>query len=472
LYADGRDSRLPRDTTLEFDWTRYRGELRGAYLQYRQELAPEWTVKFNAAGWRNEAELAYGYFRRPINPVTNAVNERPIAISSVGPNVQKQKTADLTLTGTLNWFGRREEVAVGTDFTRVEVRSDNDNYPGFGALLGDPRAFDPRDYPDPRLTELPDAGTATSTTHDQYGAFASLRVYFNNAWSIVGGARISGDSTDTQFTLRDIVIPSRSFAESYGTNHVVTPYAGLMYSFDRHYSAYASYSDIYLAQTGLPERTPGHLLEPIRGVNVEAGIKGEWRSGALNGLMAVYRIEQSNLPRPIGDTTAGQPGVRNCCFTGVTSESRGVDVEISGAPAPRWTLGAGYTYNENESPDGEALAIFAPKHLLKAWSTVRLPGAFNRWQIGGSLVAQSETATHTVTCSGPPTFACGPVDGVQPTYAVLDLRASFDVDQNWQLALSVDNVLDKSYYELSDDSSLYVWYGEPRKWMLRVDGRY
>jgi Lecithin retinol acyltransferase len=30
----------------------------------------------------------------------------------------------------------------------------------------------------------------------------------------------------------------------------------------------------------------------------------------------------------------------------------------------------------------------------------------------------------------------------------------------------------RRYYELSDDSSLHVWYGEPRNWMLRIEGRY
>jgi len=34
-----------------------------------------------------------------------------------------------------------------------------------------------------------------------------------------------------------------------GTDQVVTPYAGVMYAFNRHYSLYASYADIYRSHT-------------------------------------------------------------------------------------------------------------------------------------------------------------------------------------------------------------------------------
>jgi outer-membrane receptor for ferric coprogen and ferric-rhodotorulic acid len=53
---------------------------------------------------------------------------------------------------------------------------------------------------------------------------------------------------------------------------------------------------------------------------------------------------------------------------------------------------------------------------------------------------------------------------------VLDLRAGFDVDRNWQVAVSVNNVLDETYYESIDPKQ--VWYGPPRNWMLRIDGKY
>jgi outer-membrane receptor for ferric coprogen and ferric-rhodotorulic acid len=397
-----------------------------------------------------------------LDPVTTAWDE-PIADFSVSPNIHEQTTADVTLTGTLDWFGWREEVAIGGDFTRLEYRGDNGTYLFSGPPLRDPRSFDPQDYPDPRLARPPDIGIATTSTTDQYGMFASMRIYFDGAWSITGGARISGDDRDAQLTTRHSLAPGQLVTPwDGGTDHVVTPFAGLMYSFDRHYSLYASYADVYLSQTLRPQREPGVLLGPIRGVNIEAGIKGEWRNGALNGSLAIYQIEQSNLLKRI--TTL--PFAQDCCFTGVRSKSQGLDVDFSGEVMPGWDIGAGYSYNDYEAAPDE-LVTMTPKHLLKAWANVQLPGSLSRWQIGGSLHAQTETKRSIIYC---PTFVnCNPVDKVQHEHAVFDLRASFDIDRHWRVALSVNNVLDEVYYETV---ALRAWYGEPRNWMLRIDGRY
>lgn len=471
FYVDGRDSHLPRDTVLKPEWNRYRADLGSIYLQYRQELTPDWALKANVSGWRAEVEYGLGSFSALLDPATNKLLPLPTADMefTATPNVHEQGSADVTLTGALEWFGLREEVAIGADFTRIKPSSRNEAYFGLGSI--DPYAFDPGAYPDPRLTRGPDFEVERSSTLDQYGMFASLRVYFDDAWSIVGGARLSGDDNRSRYVIR-IASRELDLSTDFGTDHVVTPYAGVVYAFRRNYSLYASYSDIYRSQ-GLFDRSPGNPLEPIRGVNIEAGIKGEWRNGAVNGSLAAYRIEQSNLPLQVGpphdiDTISR----RDCCYTGVSSKSRGVDAEISGELLPGWSIGAGYTYNDNEDPDGEPLSTITPKHMMKAWTNVRLPGALDRWQVGGSVHAQSRTTMHVpYTLCPAPTFVCIPVDAVQPGYAVLDLRAGFDVDRNWRIALSVNNVFDKIYYE-SLESNLHAWYGEPRNWMLRIDGRY
>lgn len=475
IYSDGQDSRLPRDMSLEFDWTRFRSRLAGVYLQYRQRFGPDWTVKFNASGWRGEEGYAYGTFTPPIAVPTSQLNANAGAEITRRPSSNRQATADLTVSGTLGWLGWREEIAIGADFTRFDLDLDGDVYFNIGEPLRDPRAFDPADYPDPRLTQTPaDLHIASNSRQDQYGMFAAARIYFDDAWSIVGGARLSGDSTDGDYTIGSPLLGVEfPFRARYGTDHVVTPYAGLIYTVSPHYSLYASYADIYLAQTFLAD-SPGKHMRPVSGVNLETGIKGEWRGGALNGSLAIYRIEQSNLPKQESETPSqGGFGVPNCCYTGVSNRSQGVDAELSGELMPGWKIGAGYTYNDNQSPEGDPLSAFTPRHLLKLWTNARLPGALRRWQIGGALHAQTETSERNdFTYCPPPDFGCPRVDVVQPAYAVLDLRAGFEIDRNWQVALSVNNVLDKIYYESIGLTTLRAWYGAPRGWMLRVDARY
>jgi outer membrane receptor for ferric coprogen and ferric-rhodotorulic acid len=470
FYVDGRDSHLPRGTALKPEWSDYRSTLGSLYLQYRQELSPRWALKVNASGWRAEVEYAIGSFTALIDPVTKQLSPLPGPDMqfTLRPNVHEQGSADVTLTGALDWFGWREEVAIGADVTRVKPSAYNAGYFGLGL---DPYAFDPNTYPDPRLTRDPAMEIERTSTLDQYGMFASVRVYFDDAWSIVGGARLSGDKNRSRYVIR-FGSSELNLSTDFGTDRVVTPYAGVMYAFSQNYSLYASYADIYRAQ-GLFDRSPGNPLEPIRGVNIEAGIKGEWRNGAVNGSLAAYRIEQSNLPLQVStphdvDTLSR----RDCCYAGISSKSSGVDAELSGEVLPGWSIGAGYTYNDNEDPDGEPLSSITPKHLMKAWTNVRLRGALDRWEIGGGVHAQSRTTTHvSYTFCPAPTFVCIPVDAVQPGYVVLDLRAGFEVDRNWRIALGVSNVFDKVYYE-SLESNLHAWYGEPRNWMLRIDGRY
>lgn len=59
----------------------------------------------------------------------------------------------------------------------------------------------------------------------------------------------------------------------------------------------------------------------------------------------------------------------------------------------------------------------------------------------------------------------------QKSYAVLDVRAAFQIDRDWRLALSVNNVFDKTYYAAIDPFTLRSWYGAPRNVTLRVDGK-
>ena len=53
---------------------------------------------------------------------------------------------------------------------------------------------------------------------------------------------------------------------------------------------------------------------------------------------------------------------------------------------------AGYTYNDSKYLDeasldtsASAFSQIAPKHLFRVWTNYRLPGDFNRWEVGGGI---------------------------------------------------------------------------------------
>jgi outer-membrane receptor for ferric coprogen and ferric-rhodotorulic acid len=248
---------------------------------------------------------------------------------------------------------------------------------------------------------------------------------------------------------------------------VVQPYGALMYRINDHLSWYASYADIYRTQIAAYLRSDGRPVGPQHGVTFESGIKGVWREGALNGSLALYRVDQGHVPV----RTEEPSSVPLCCYVSGTGLSRGAELEVDGELAPGWLIGSGYAYNLYEKADGGIPNTSTPRHSLKIWTSAMLPGVLSRWTVGGSLGGQTASR-------GSPIYRCdaqfqncvlGEAVIMRP-YAVADLRAGFEVDPNWQVAISVNNVLDKRYY--LSQNGVDVWYGDPRNFMLRIDAKY
>src|SRR5262249_33091869 len=141
-YEDGRDAHLPRSTGLTFDWAFYNTRQSELYLQYRQRLAQDWFVRFNASGVRSRVDYDFGTFGQTINPRTLLI-AAPSAELSPRPDRSTLGSIDVTLTGEVAWFGLREQIAIGADYARTRDRQATEFYGVFGPPLRDVRAYDP-----------------------------------------------------------------------------------------------------------------------------------------------------------------------------------------------------------------------------------------------------------------------------------------------------------------------------------------
>ena len=472
VYSNGSDAHLPRSTSLTFPWAFYNTRIANAYLQYRQQFAADWILKLNTAVGRTIVDYGYGEFEGSIDTVSHSVGS-PMASFSTRPDDDTLGTLDATLTGKLDWFGMRERIAIGGDFMRVRGRQDVEDYFSFGPPLTNVLAFDPQMYPDPRSTTQSALLFDAREVLEQYGGFVSLQVDLNRAWSLSGGARVASDMYRINLSAS-----GEGLVIGVSSSHVPQPYGALMYRINHYLSWYASYTDIYRTLPQTYRRADGTSVGPQHGVTFESGIKGAWREGKLNGYLAVYRLEQRDVPEPAFVPNNNTP---YCCWTSGAGRSLGVELGVDGELAPGWLIGSGYAYNltryiynlydagTNVYPDTST-----PRHLLKIWTSARLSGAFSRWTIGGSLRAQT---------TSPPALldSCGPRVSYAPNcfqdvttrpYAVLDLRAGYQLSRNWRVALNVNNVFDKRYYLSEETPSPSFWYGEPRNFMLRIDAKY
>jgi outer-membrane receptor for ferric coprogen and ferric-rhodotorulic acid len=474
-YPDGSDARLPRSMALSFNWSRYDTQTREYYVQFQQTMGRVWQLKLNATSLDSAAEYNYGAFDSPIDPTTKALPIFPGALFSPRPNIQDQFVFDGTLTGSFELLNRRVEVAVGGDYQHFKGDIPLGFVSGFEPAVSNVFAYTPAAYP--RAPTSTPAVFRSQETTNQGGEFASARVYLTNALSVVGGARVGSSRLSNTVSLNFAGLVS-SLTEGENDPNKVTPFAGATYDLNRHYSLYASYADVYESNGNLT-RVGGALVPPIDGIDRELGIKGTWRNSTLNGFLVFYDIEQRGIALPDARATRAEAqSFPMCCSVpGGINRSKGVDVEINGALMPGWLIGAGYTFNYNHYVLGGDLSSETPRHLLKVWSSTQLRGDLERWSIGGSLRAQSRNYGDALVCPHPdPSGACFMpeqyIRSFQGSFAVVDLRAGYRIDSHWRAAFSVNNMFDRVYYQTIGSPIGGNWYGEPRSFLLRIDGKF
>jgi outer membrane receptor for ferric coprogen and ferric-rhodotorulic acid len=114
-----------------------------------------------------------------------------------------------------------------------------------------------------------------------------------------------------------------------------------------------------------------------------------------------------------------------------------------------------------------------PKHLIKVWTSKRLPGSLDRWTVSGNLHVQSRTSHDGAYC---PAVNCKTgvwtYRAMTGWYRFADVRASYQIDANWQAALSVNNIFDGYYPETLGGPNNENWHGEPRNVLFRVEATY
>ncbi len=458
-FADGSDPHLPRNLALTTPWSRHETHSREAYVQYRQRFDNGWQLNAQGSAGDARSDKTAFFTSTPIDRATGGLYGRP-QILRQGEFEKRLYSFLFTLTGDLNLWGGRQQFVVGGDY--VHQGFDTHAWPTDGYLPGSPVAdlahFDPDLYPQPQILLLP---THAGSTREDIGVFASLQVDLGDAWSIVAGARSLRGS---KATFADAL----SFTQRFGP--IATPYAALMYELGERWSAYASYADVAIEEDNMRRSRDGRT-RASHGANVEVGLKGAWHDGALNATIAAYRIRQYATPVYV----AGTPQAPVGGYEFGVNESDGIELEIAGAVKPQWLISAGYTYNENRSAEaqlgiltwGRKLSSWTPKHLLKAWTSYRLPGALNRWTLGGYLHAQTAISQTSLACDLWSSLGCARTTHTlltvnQDAYAVLDLRVGFDLGKRWRLAASIDNVFDKRYFESVGTAANGNWYGEPR----------
>lgn len=477
-FANGADAHLPRDTAFVFDWERLYSRNREVYFQVRQHLGANWQLKADATALGGSVDYTLGQFQAPVDEATGTLTAGPMAVYTDSPTSQRESSFDATVSGSPDWLGRRSQVAFGADYTHFQQDTLLTNPSATFGPPADAYNFNAAPYPNPRSLDTDSAQSGESSGSIQIGIWASAQVRITAPWSVTAGLRVSDQSNFNNFVLK---IAGSTFALP-GIRYVyvdkTTPYFGTMLAITSHYSLYASYADIYDSNKG--DVSDSNRLSPADGINIEAGVKGAWRGGALTGSLALYSIVQRGLASIAFTTKPDNSYASFCCYyANGRNEAKGVDLEMAGSIQSGWPIEAGYTFNNNRGlvPDyfyGLPVSPQTPRHLLKVWTSRQLRGAWQRWSVGVTLQAQSRNYNAGLWCTPNSEGQCGGSQvfkDVQSPYAIVSPRIAYQLDSKWQIALDVNNLFDKTYYQTIGAPSAYNWYGDPRNFVVRIDGK-
>ncbi len=380
--------------------------------------------------------------------------------------------------------GLRHTLSAGIDLTRE--RSDANRYgtlnPGNTGLLA----------PNPFRTVSPAlAPTEVNEVDiDTIAFYLYNTIALSEQFEITGGIR--GESYDASISSLTLAGAGSGAVNGYqDSEFTLGGRIGLVFKPTPQSSLYASYgtaalppgsflSNPDISRTGdnaFPGFVPG--ARPVRADNFEVG--GRW--GLLNGRLvasfAAFHTEKSNVPvtgRDVGETVDSLKGYHE-------QTVQGVELGITGQITPAWNVFGGIAVIESErhisaalndarrranagdygtflTVDGDELA-FTPNVTANLWTTYRFPigltiGGGVQY-VGSSFLGRPDDALRII-----PNGQFGKL----PAYTLVGLMASYQLTENIDIRVNVDNLFDEFHASSTNWNGSRATLGPPRTFLV------
>jgi catecholate siderophore receptor len=289
--------------------------------------------------------------------------------------------------------------------------------------------FDP-DAIDPNVARRPRTRSQRShTTALSFGAYAADQIQLNAYFDVVlglrwdyFGARFEDEfSTGPGTTRPDFDRKDRKF--SYRAGLVFHPTAAQSY--------YVSYGTSFNPSAESIASLTGNnaSTKPEENESFEIGGKFELLDGGLNVQTALFQIDKTDARET--DPVSGLQVLDG------SRSVRGFEVGIAGSILPGWNVFGGYTFLDSENTDAvDPLAEGkdvqrVPRHSATFWNSYKT----GKLEIGGGPSYVSHRFANATNTNS--------VDG----YVRWDAAISYDVSEQVQVRLNVQNLGDKEYFE-------------------------
>lgn len=205
-------------------------------------------------------------------------------------------------------------------------------------------------------------------------------------------------------------------------------------------------------------------LDPEDSRTFEVGTKWDLLNDKLNLSAAIFRTEKNNARVQNTDGTYDNIG---------STKVDGLEIGVAGSITDKWSVSAAYTYLDSENTDpgancgrsgctpganpnqGNQLAN-VPKNSATLWTTYNVTPAFT---VGAGAVAMDKV------------YGDGANTKYVPGYVRYDAMARYNINENVDLQLNVNNLSDERYFTKAY-ASHYATEAEGRNAVLSVNFKY
>ncbi len=441
-YADGRLADLPRGAFAGLRANRQDLETTDVFAELEHRLDGGGLVRLSARDIDRTA------FYRSARANSALVADGSFTMETVDGDFHvRTRNYDAFLATPVQVAGRTHKLLVGASHN--EGKSWDGNYaygPSLPFNLLQPH-YDLA-YPDIRLP-----GFTSIVTRRENALYGQAQIGLTDTVKLLAGGRLSWAEVVTRSPSTGAVTASADPGRQF------VPSLALMWDFHPQYTGYASYAETFVVQSQL--NAAKQLLAPRTGKQVELGVKGEFLHKRLQAHAALFRIIDEN--RAIAD-----PVVANAYIAGGKVRAQGFETEVSGQPQPGWDIVAGYAYNDTRylqapvAQQGQVFSPVTPRHSVNLFTRYAFTSpALRGFSVGGGMTYRSEFFAQS-----------GALRINAPGYAVFNAQVGYQINDHLSLNLSVDNLLDKTYYEKVSGISRQNFYGEPRRVTVALKARY
>ena len=439
LNSAGKQISYSQSYNYSPDWTYWDNETRDAFVELKQKLWGDWqaTLSYDEKHTSTQSDLLYLVGNPSAMDNTSGLFLYPGRYVN-DDDVQRQ--IDARIAGTFALLGHNHEAVMGYSWSTSEIGQLE-----YTGTFGNSTTTDQASW-----TPAAPLWSATSSSGSDYSQknqslYAATRLHLNDALKLTLGANyVEASSKGVSYS-----------APMVYDEHKLAPYAGFTYNFTPEYTGYASYTSIFRPQTTV-DATTKNVAAPIEGDSYEVGVKSAWLDDRLTGTLAVFRTTQSNYPLKDADSN---PLLHESPISDL--QSQGVEVGLVGELTDNLNLSLGYSqYSLKDLKNGGAARRYNPEQTFNMLATYRVPvlpqlklGAGVQWQ--GDISQYSSSLNSTIR---------------QDDYALLNLMASYDINNHVSVQANGYNVGNKKYLFSFPYSQGY--YGAPANYSIALKFKY